>query len=58
MTEERKARFDRGGARGKGNTIVFAAIKVNSLTGNYVLVGRKIILFGRYVCDLYVGIVQ
>jgi hypothetical protein len=32
--------------------------RVNSLTGNYVLAGRKIVLFGRYVCDLYVGIVQ
>ncbi len=30
---------------------------VNSLTGNYVLAGRKIILFGRYVPDFDVGIV-
>ncbi len=30
----------------------------NSLTGNYILAGRKIVLFDRYVGDLYVGIVQ
>ncbi len=29
-----------------------------SLTGNYVSMGRKIVLFGRYVRDLHVGIVQ
>jgi hypothetical protein len=33
-------------------------LKLDSLTGNYVLAGRKIILFGRYVHYLYVGIVQ
>jgi hypothetical protein len=26
---------------------------LNSLTGYYVLVGRKIVLFGRYTHDLY-----
>jgi hypothetical protein len=31
---------------------------LNSLTGNYVFAGRKIVLFGRYVRDLYVGKVQ
>jgi hypothetical protein len=32
MTEEGKARrFDQGGARGKGNTIIFAAIKVKKM---------------------------
>ncbi len=31
---------------------------VNSLIGNYVLAGRKIVLFDRYIRDLYVGIVK
>ncbi len=30
----------------------------NSLTGNYVLTETKIVLLDRYMCDLYIGIVQ
>jgi hypothetical protein len=30
---------------------------LNSLTGN-CFGGKKIVLFGRYVCDLYIEIVQ
>ncbi len=31
---------------------------VNSLTGRNVSAGRKVVLFGRYIHDLYMGIVQ
>ena len=30
----------------------------NSLTANSVLAGEKLLLFGRYIQDFYVGIVQ
>ncbi len=34
------------------------ALILNSLTGNYVFVGRKNVFFGRYVPDVNIGIVQ
>ncbi len=44
----------------KSQLIALAALQVifSSLTAFSVLAGEKLVLFGRYVQDFYVGIVQ
>ncbi len=38
--------------------LFLALVVINSLTANSVLVGEKLVLFGKYLVNFYVGIVH